>query len=193
MGRLHLQCWCRHSLSPGDWPRGRAGLRGPRWLTSGRGGRLRLLGGGCPGLLWLWWGPARVGKLQFPGSTGLRSRGQKPRVDIFWSGEVPGMSVLWIGVRPWLEEVRGDTRVVSTASCAPPHHNGSPLAITSVLLSSCRSMCSRLRSLSRVLLVTRAPASRQTRAAARSKTTPLPRETPAWAHAARLSPSGSRM
>ena len=35
-----------------------------------------------------------------PGSTCLRSRGQKPRVDIFWSGEVPGMSFLWIGVRP---------------------------------------------------------------------------------------------
>ena len=26
--RLHLQCWCRHSLSPGDWPRRRAGLHG---------------------------------------------------------------------------------------------------------------------------------------------------------------------
>ena len=121
------------------------------------------------------------------------------------------MSVLWSCVRPgvllpcivrlvcgvgWrrLEEIHGDTKVVSTASCAPPPpHNGSPLAITSILLSSCRSMCSRLRSLSRVLLVTRAPASRQTRAAARSKGTPLPRKTPAWAHAARWSPSGSRM
>ena len=36
-------------------------------------------------------------------------------------------------LRGWLEEVKGDTKVVSTASCAPPH-NGSPLAITSILL-----------------------------------------------------------
>ena len=62
--------------------------------------------------------------------------------------------------------------MVSTASCAPPH-NGSPLAITSILLSSCRAMCSKLRSLSRVLVVTLAPASRQTLAAARSKGTPF--------------------
>ena len=61
-------------------------------------------------------------------------------------------------LRGWLEEVKGDTRVVSTASCAPPH-NGSPLAITSILLSSCRLMWSRLRSLRRVLVVTLAPAS----------------------------------
>ena len=54
-------------------------------------------------------------------------------------------------LRGWLEEVKGDTRVVSTASCAPPH-NGSPLAITSILLSSCRWMWSRLRSLRRVLV-----------------------------------------
>ena len=81
---------------------------------------------------------------------------------------------------------------MSTASCAPPH-NGSPLAITSILLSSCRAMCSKLRSLSRVLVVTLAPASRQTLAAARSKGTPRPRKTPAWAHAARWSPNGSRM
>ena len=45
--------------------------------------------------------------------------------------------------------------MVSTASCAPPH-NGSPLAITSILLSSCRLMWSRLRSLRRVVVVTRA-------------------------------------
>ena len=49
---------------------------------------------------------------------------------------------------------------------APPPHNGSPLAITSILLSSCRLMWSRLRSLRRVLVVTLAPASRQTLAAA---------------------------
>ena len=76
-------------------------------------------------------------------------------------------------LRGWLEEVKGDTRVVSTASSAPPH-NGSPLAITSILLSSCRLMWSRLRSLRRVLVVTLAPASRQTLAAALSKGIPRP-------------------
>ena len=76
-------------------------------------------------------------------------------------------------LRGWLEEVKRDTRVVSTASCAPPH-NGSPLAISSILLSSCRLMWSRLRSLRRVLVVTLAPASRQTLAAALSPTLPLP-------------------
>ena len=53
-------------------------------------------------------------------------------------------------LRGWLDEVKGDTTVVSTASCAPPH-NRRPLAITSILLSSCRLMWSRLRSLRRVL------------------------------------------
>ena len=95
-------------------------------------------------------------------------------------------------LRGWLDEVKGDTQVVSTASCAPAHH-GSPLAITSILLSSCRLMWSRLRSLRRVLVVTLAPASRQTLAAALAKGMPRPRKTPAWAHASRWSPSGSRM
>ena len=48
-------------------------------------------------------------------------------------------------------------------------HNGSPLAITLILLSSCRLVWSRLTSLRRVLVVTLAPASRQTLAAALSK------------------------
>ena len=71
---------------------------------------------------------------------------------------------------------------------AVPPHNRNPLAITSILLSSCRLMWSRVRSLRRVLVVTLAPASRQTLAAALSKGIPRPRETPAWAHAARWSP-----
>ena len=53
--------------------------------------------------------------------------------------------------------VSGDTRVVSTASWFPPH-NGRPLAMTSILLASWRSRCSRLRSTTRVFVVTRAPA-----------------------------------
>ena len=56
-------------------------------------------------------------------------------------------------LRGWLDEVKGDTKVVSTASCAPPH-NRSPLAITSILLSSCRLMWSRFRSLRQMLVVT---------------------------------------
>ena len=39
-----------------------------------------------------------------------------------------------------------------------PPHNGRPLAMTSILLASWRSRCSRLRSTTRVFVVTRAPA-----------------------------------
>ena len=68
--------------------------------------------------------------------------------------------------------VSGDTRVVSTASWFPPH-KGRPLAMTSILLSSWRSRCSRLRSTRRVFVVTRAPASLHMRAAARSMAPPV--------------------
>ena len=54
--------------------------------------------------------------------------------------------------------VRGETKVVSTASCAPPH-SGRPLAMTSILLSSWVSTWSLLRSTIRVLVVTLPPAS----------------------------------
>ena len=49
------------------------------------------------------------------------------------------------------------------------------------------------KSMSRVLVVTRVPASRQTLAAAFSSGTPRDRSTPAWAQAERWSPKGSRM
>ena len=87
--------------------------------------------------------------------------------------------------------VRGETKVVSTASCAPPH-SGRPLAMTSILLSSWVSTWSMLRSTIRVLVVTLAPASLQILAAARSRGPPRLRKIPACAQAARWSPKGSR-
>ena len=44
----------------------------------------------------------------------------------------------------WLDEVKKGTKVVSTTSCAPPDC-GISIAMTSILLSSCRWMGSRLR------------------------------------------------
>ena len=104
------------------------------------------------------------------------SRAKTTSMSFPWICVRPGVLLLCIGRHVGGVDWRRseDTKVVSTASCAPPH-NGSPLAITSILLSSCRAMCSKLRSLSRVLVVTLAPASRQTLAAARSKGTPRPR------------------
>ena len=87
------------------------------------------------------------------------------------------------------EEVKGDTSVVSTASCEPPQ-SASPLAMTSMRRSSWRAT-STLRSRSRTLRATVAPASRQTRAAARSRGPPLARRTPDRGHAARWSPKRS--
>ena len=61
--------------------------------------------------------------------------------------------------------VSGETRVVSTASWAPCHI-GSPFAMTSMVRSSKRCTAGMLRLLSLVCMVTRAPASRHTLAAA---------------------------
>ena len=69
--------------------------------------------------------------------------------------------------------------MVSMASWTPPQR-GSPLAMTSILRSFCRCMLSMFKSMNRVLVVTRAPASRQTLAAFSS---PRDRRTPAWAQA----------
>ena len=64
--------------------------------------------------------------------------------------------------------------------------------MTSILLWSSRWRDGRLRWVSNVLVVTRAPASRQILAAARSKGHPRPLRTPDRGHAARWSPKGSR-
>ena len=163
-----------------------------------RGGKPQQLCEGGWELLWLLFGPRGGGRLLLPGSIGPLFRWRGPRACTFWNGEVLGMCAPWICVRPgalllrigrhvfgagWrkLKEIPGWCR----PRVAPPPHNGSPLAITSILLSSCR--------LRRVLVVTLAPASRQTLAAALSKRIPRPRKTPAWAHAARWSPNGSKM
>ena len=60
-------------------------------------------------------------------------------------------------IRGCAARVRGETKLVSTASCAPPH-SGRPLAMTSILLSSWVSTWSMLRSMILVLVVSRAPA-----------------------------------
>ena len=88
--------------------------------------------------------------------------------------------------------VSGETMVVSTASWAPPQ-TGRPFAITSMRRSFCRWMWSRFKSVSRVLVVTRAPASRHMRAVARSKVVLRFRRIPDCAHAARWSPKVSRV
>ena len=87
--------------------------------------------------------------------------------------------------------VRGETRVVSMASWAP-WNNGRPLAMTSMRRLSMRSTDGRLRSERRVLVETRAPASRHTRAAARSRGQPRFLRTPDQGHTERWSPRGSR-
>ena len=70
----------------------------------------------------------------------------------------------------------GLTNVVSTAICAPCHR-GRPLATTSILRPSVAG-ASRLRSRRAMLVATRAPASRQMRAAARSRGPALCASTP---------------
>ena len=67
--------------------------------------------------------------------------------------------------------VRGDTNVVSTASWAP-WCNGRPLAMTSMRRLSKRSTDGTFKSESNVWVVTLAPASRHTLAAARSNAPP---------------------
>ena len=57
----------------------------------------------------------------------------------------------------WPSRVRGETRVVSTASWAP-FQSGRPLAMTSIRRSSCWWGWLMLRSLALVLVATRAPA-----------------------------------
>ena len=92
----------------------------------------------------------------------------------------------------WPSRVRGETRVVSTTSCAP-FQSGRPLAMTSIRRSSCWWGWLMLRSLTLALVVSRAPASLQMRAVARSSGPPRLRRTPDWAQAARWSPRRSRI
>ena len=89
--------------------------------------------------------------------------------------------------RGWLSLVRNETMVVSTASWAPPQM-GRLFAITSMRRSCCLWMWSRFKSVSKVLVVTRAPASRHTRAAARSRGVLRIWRIPDCAHVARWSP-----
>ena len=81
--------------------------------------------------------------------------------------------------------------VVSMANWLPPQR-GKPFAMTSIRRLSMRWTVGMLRSESRVCVVTLAPASLQTRAAARSKGVPLLRSAPDLGHAARWSPRGSK-
>ena len=119
-----------------------------------------------------------------PGSTCLPLPILRPPICSVGCGEVLGMFALSCDEHPaelprrrsppssWHpSRVSGDTRVVY-CELVPPH-KGRPLAMTSILLSSWRSRCSRLRSTRRVFVVTRAPASLHMRAAARSMAPPV--------------------
>ena len=87
-------------------------------------------------------------------------------------------------------QCRADTIVVSIANCAPPWRSN-PSAITSKLRPSCTFMASRSKSRTITLVVTRAPASRHTLAAALSSAKPRLTNTPARAQAARWWPKTS--
>ena len=87
--------------------------------------------------------------------------------------------------------VKGETRVVSTASCAPLYR-GSPCAMASIRRLSSLLVVVTLRSVTRTCVRTLAPASLHTRAAARSRGPALLRNAPDVAHAARWSPKESR-
>ena len=77
-----------------------------------------------------------------------------------------------------LSRVSGETSLVSTASWVP-FHRGRPLAMTSMRPSSCRWWWWLvLRSLTPMLVETRAPASLQMRAVARSSGLPMATEHP---------------
>ena len=87
--------------------------------------------------------------------------------------------------------IRAQTRMVSTASCAPPS-SGRPSTTTSSLLPSATAPGrARSRSRTNTLVVTRPPPSRQMRAATLSRAHLLLRRTPALAHAARWWPKES--
>ena len=76
-----------------------------------------------------------------------------------------------LATRLWRPRFSGATRVVSRASCAP-WNNGNPSATTSKRGASTPSCGTRSKSLTITFVVTRAPASRQTRAAAFPKRMP---------------------
>ena len=78
----------------------------------------------------------------------------------------------------------GERRVVSTANCAPLQRVN-PSATTSSLRLSRALKCARSMSLTSTFVVTRAPASRQTCAAAHSNGYPLFPKTPASLHTLR--------
>ena len=86
---------------------------------------------------------------------------------------------------------RGDQSGVDCQLSPTPR--GKPFAMTSMRRSSMCWTCWTLRSASRVWVVTRAPASRHTLAAARSSGPPRLRSTPGWAQAARWSPRESKV
>ena len=131
------------------------------------------------------------------GSIDRRLRGPGQQAGSVGHGGAPGRCAPLLGVQGagppherFEHECGGgqsaETRVVSTASWTPPH-SGKPLAMTSRRRSSWWA-ATTVRSRSRMLVATVAPASRQTLAAACSKGTPLGRKSPARGQAAQWSP-----
>ena len=120
------------------------------------------------------------------------------RADSVGSGGAQGRSAPLLGgcclcvslVATWLARriQRRDQGSVNCEMDAPPRpHAGRPLAMTSMRPSSGRATWT-LRSRSSTEVATVAPASRQTRAAARSRDAPPARKWPDRGHAARWSP-----
>ena len=98
-----------------------------------------------------------------------------------WTMAAPSVPAHWRLAGPFLDS--GETSVVSMASWAP-WNSGNPSATTSMRrLSASRG--GRSMSCTRTWVETRAPASRQTRAAALSNGNPRRPRTPACGHAAR--------
>ena len=127
-----------------------------------------------------------------PGGTGVRSRAQDRSGGAYARPHGPAQ---WQALRPLLiagcpSRRTGLTMMASTANCWPCQ-SGSPLQTTSMRRASWRGIC-KLISAKRTFCATRAPASRHTRASARSSGIALDGRTPAVAHAARWSPKASK-
>lgn len=127
-----------------------------------------------------------VGRVWFPRSSGHQPRWLARRVCSVVFGGLRGTCVLSTS---GLLNCSSSIAACSAAKFTRPKATGmpperrAPLAMTSILPSSCRWTLSMFHSMSRLFVVTRAPASRHTLAAIFSSGTPRRRNTSAWAQA----------
>ena len=166
--------WCGWSnLERASSPQRRAWLHGSARRPIGRWGLLLGMVAKGVGFVRLWLGPEAWQTWQLLHSIGPPFQFRAPLVGSDGSWCVPGnvRSFLLLAscnvaranrparLRGCPSRVRGETRVMSIASCVPPH-KVRPLAVTSMRRPSGRVECSMRKSVSRVLVVIRAPASR---------------------------------